>query len=107
MNQFAGVLTSATEGIAAAMHTQTTGQALVVYNPLNIEREDVVEASVSGSFRAVRVIGPDGLEVPAQVVGEKDAATRILFLARVPSVSYSVYDVQASQTEATRGTLKV
>jgi len=107
MNQFAGVLTSATEGIAAAMNTQTTGQALVVYNPLNIEREDVVEASVPGSLRPVRVVGPDGLEVPAQVVGEKDGATKVLFLARVPSVSYSVYDVQSSQTAAKRATLKV
>jgi len=35
MNQFAGVVTSATEGIAAAMDTQTGGLAIVVYNPLN------------------------------------------------------------------------
>ena len=87
LNQFASVLTSATEGIVGAMNTQTAGVPIVVYNPLNVEREDVVEATVS-SLRGeqVRVVGPDGREVPAQVVGEK-----VLFLARVPSVGYAVY----------------
>jgi len=89
MNQFAGVLTSATEGIASGLNTQTVGHAIVVYNPLNIEREDVVEANVSGPMKAVRVVGPDGREVPAQVVGEK-----VLFVAKAPSVGYAVYDVQ-------------
>jgi hypothetical protein len=28
------------------LNTQTSGQAIVVYNPLNIEREDVVEADL-------------------------------------------------------------
>ena len=46
MNQFAGVLTSASAAIAAALNTQVEGQAVVVYNPLNIERQDVVEATV-------------------------------------------------------------
>jgi alpha-mannosidase len=96
MNQFAGVLTSATEGIASAMNTQTEGAAIVVYNPLNIEREDVVEATVSISGGPVRVVGPDGQQVPAQVVGEK-----LLFLARVGSVGYAVYDVQRGLARVT------
>ena len=36
MNQFAGVLTSATEAVASGMNTQTTGMPVVVYNSLNI-----------------------------------------------------------------------
>ena len=44
MNQFAGVLTNATEGVAAALNTATKGVPVVVFNPLNIAREDVVEA---------------------------------------------------------------
>ena len=46
MNQFAGVLTSASAAIASGMNTQVEGTAVVVYNPLNIEREDVVEATL-------------------------------------------------------------
>ena len=96
MNQFASVLTSATEGVAAALNTQTVGQAIIVYNPLNIAREDVVEASVEIPRGPVRVFGPDGVEVPAQVVGEKDGATKLLFLAKAPSVGYAVYDVRST-----------
>jgi len=71
MNQFAGVLASATEAVASGMNTETKGMAIVVYNPLNIPREDVVEATISfpnGAPRAVRVFGPDGGEVPAQLL---------------------------------------
>src|SRR5256885_7600268 len=75
MNQFAEVLTSSTEAITSGMNTQTKGTAIVVYNPLNIAREDVVEASISfpgGAPGAVRAFGPDGKEVPAQLIGIKD-----------------------------------
>jgi hypothetical protein len=67
---------------------------VVVYNPLNIEREDVVEATVQfagGAPKAVRVTGPDGHEVPAQL----EADNKVVFLAKAPSVGYAVYDVQA------------
>jgi len=105
MNQFAQVVTSATEAIASGMNTQTKGAAIVVYNPLNIQREDVVEANVSfpgGAPKAVRVYGPDGAEVPAQLSGSK-----VLFLARVPSVGYTVYDVQAADAAPSESQLKV
>src|ERR1700726_99046 len=70
MNQFACVLTSATETVAAALNTETKGIPVVVFNPLGIAREDVVEAAVefpSGIPEAVRAIGPDDKEVPAQI----------------------------------------
>jgi alpha-mannosidase len=100
MNQFAGVLTSATEGIASAMNTDTVGTPIVVYNPLNIEREDVVELTLKGD--PVRVVGPDGRDVPAQTIGEK-----LLFLAKVPAVGYAVYDIQAVPAISAPTTLKV
>ena len=79
MNQFAGVLTSASAAIASGMNTQAEGTAVVVYNPLNIEREDVVEATPSftqGTPQAVRVFGPDGKEVPSQLEGRPSAVPR-------------------------------
>ncbi len=105
MNQFAEVLTSATESIASGMNTQTRGVPIVVYNPLNIAREDVVEASISfpsGMPNAVRVFGPDGKEVPAQLSNGK-----VLFLAKAPSVGYAVYDVQTGAASTIPSTLKV
>ena len=109
MNQFADVLTSATAAVASTMDTQTKGTPIVVYNPLNIQREDVVEATVSfanGTPKAVRVTGPDGKEVPAQLTGSGDR-TKVLFLAKAPSVGYSVYDVQPVDSAPAASTLKV
>ncbi|HJX84337.1 MAG TPA: glycoside hydrolase family 38 C-terminal domain-containing protein, partial [Candidatus Angelobacter sp.] len=100
MNQFASVLTSATEAVASALDTRGKGIPVVVYNPLNIAREDVVEATVwfPDIIRyGVRVYGPDGRPVLSQAHVEGREA-RVLFLARVPSVGYAVYDVQAVQT---------
>lgn len=92
MNQFAGVLSDATEAVSAALNTETKGVPLVVFNPLNIVREDLVEASISfpeGMPKAVHVIGPDNNEVAAQISNGK-----VIFAAKVPSVGYAVYDVQ-------------
>ena len=97
MNQFAGVLTDATEAVAAGMDTQGKGVPVVVFNPLNIEREDVVEAKVdfpAQPVKAVRVSGPDGKEVPAQISNGK-----AIFAAKVPSVGYAVYEVRAGEGE--------
>jgi alpha-mannosidase len=99
LNQFAGVLTSATETVAAAMNTQAKGAAIVVYNPLNIAREDLVEAIVvfpGATPRAVRVVGPDGQEMPAQLT----AANKVLFAAKMPSVGYATFDVQPADAPA-------
>jgi alpha-mannosidase len=93
LNQFAGVLNNATQAVAAALDTGTQGVPVVVFNPLNIAREDVVEASVTftgGMPKAVHVTGPDGRVVPSQISGGK-----VLFVARAPSVGYAVYDVEA------------
>ena len=106
LNQFSSVLTSATQSIASGLNTQVAGVPVVVYNPLNIEREDIVEASISfpgpQQPKAVRVIGPDGKEVPAQLESGK-----VLFLARTPSVGYSVYDVQSAKSSKPSSDLKV
>ena len=76
---------------------------MVVYNPLNIAREDVVEATVTlpAGTKAARVTGPDGKEVPAQLENGK-----VVFVAKVPSVGYTVYDVEPA-AEAMPSTLKV
>ena len=102
MNQFAGVLQDASSTVIAAMETRGEGTPVVVYNPLNIEREDVVTAemkSVDGT--AVRVLGPDGKEVPSQREGEA-----VLFLAKAPSMGYAVYHVQPGGAQANSSELK-
>lgn len=105
MNQFAGILNNATEAVSAALNTETKGMPLVVFNPLNIAREDVVEASVNfpgGMPKAVRVTGPDGKDVPAQL-----SSGKVIFVAKAPSVGYAVYDVQPAATAGSAPALHV
>ena len=111
MNQFAGVLTDAATAVAAGLNTESRGAAIVVYNPLSVAREDVVEASVTfpgGAPAAVRVTGPDGADVAAQLAAPEAAAgagagadgVKVVFLAKVPSVGFAVYDVQPAPRPA-------
>lgn len=105
LNQFADVLTSATEAVSSALNTETKGLPVVVYNSLNIPREDVVEAQVhfpDGMPKAVQVFDPEGREVPAQIQDGK-----VLFVAKTPSVGYAVYDVRPSDTPESSRELKV
>ena len=105
MNQFAGVLQNATESVGAALDTNAQGVPVVVFNPLNIAREDIVEARLvfpGDQPSAVHVTGPDGREVPAQISNGK-----VLFVARVPSVGYAVYDVQPGSGASTASPLRV
>jgi len=101
MNQFAGVLTSATQAVVAGLNTETKGTPVVVYNPLNIAREDVVEAALPAQ-QTVRVTGPDGKEVPAQI-----SEGKVLFLARAPATGWAVYDVEPATAAPANSALKV
>lgn len=105
LNQFADVLTSATEAVGSVLNTETKGIPVLVYNSLNIPREDIVEAEVpfpGGMPKAVTVVGPDGNEVPAQIENGK-----VLFLARAPSVGYAVYAVSSAAAPERSTELKV
>ena len=91
-NQFADMLRDATAAVSSTLNTETKGIPVVVYNPLNIEREDLVEADIhfpEGAPDKVSVVDPQGHLVPSQVSDGK-----VIFLATVPSVGYAVYDVR-------------
>lgn len=98
LNQFSSVVTHSVGAIANRMDTRGQGQAIAVFNPLSIERQDVVTVDLpqgSNPPEQVLVIGPDGREVPSQVVGDGGGETHsILFLARVPPVGIQIYDLR-------------
>ncbi len=106
MNQFADVLKSATSAVSGALDTQAKGIPIVVYNQLNIPRQDLVEASLDfggTAPKAVHVTAPDGTSVPAQMQDGK-----VIFAASVPSVGYAVYDVEpGAATETSSSDLHV
>lgn len=105
LNQFAGVLTSAVQAVASTMDTQVEGVPCVVSNQLDQSREDLVEAAIAfpdGAPAAVRVVGPDGNDVPAQISNGK-----VLFAAKTPAVGFAVYDIQAGKTANLESELQV
>ncbi len=98
-NVFSQVLTHAVDAISSRMDTHTQGTSVLVYNPLAVDRRDCVDAEIpwSSEWRSVRVIGPDGKDVPAQVDSVKDAKAHVVFAATAPSMSFSVFDVRPVQ----------
>ncbi len=103
--QFAGILTDATEAIASGLDTDVSGIPIVIFNALNIPRQDIVEATVvfpGGMPKSVRVNDSEGKEVPSQIEDGK-----ILFLANTPSVGYAVYSVSPAQASNSHSALKV
>ena len=99
-NGFAAVLRDSVGAIVRAMDTRVKGEPLVVYNPLAIDREDLVEAEVlfdADPPKSVRVFDTNGNETPSQILRRKGKSVTILFVAQAPSVSLSVYGVRASE----------
>ncbi len=97
-NQFSAVLVDSAGAVIRALDTRVKGYPVVVYNPLAFDREDVVEAELElpQSAEYLRVFAPDGREVPSQILGKNEHTVRLIFLAAVPSVGFSVYDVRPS-----------
>lgn len=98
LNHSASALTDGAGAVIRAMDTRSSGVPVVIYNPLSIAREDVVDATVrlaKGSPSA-RVFGPNGKEVPSQIVARNGNSVHLLFLAKAPSVGFITYDVRPS-----------
>lgn len=111
LNQFASAAADGAGAVGRAMDTRPTangGIPLLVYNPLAFEREDIVTAEIAlADASCIHVFAPDGKEVPAQINGNKDGKTEIIFAARVPSSGFAVYTVLPSSKTATASKLRV
>lgn len=108
MNNFASVLEEGAGGVARALDTQVDGIPLVVFNPLSIEREDVVEVEVElpAGTKSAQVATANGVKLPTQTLAVNGNKHRLLFLGKVPSLGFAVFAVQTSAA-ANAGNLKV
>lgn len=112
LNRSSSYLNSAVSAVAAQLDTRADGRALVLYNPLALDRPDVVEIAVDSTQPlplVVKVLGPDKKEVLSQVVGEPAGGQqRLLLAAAVPSAGFAAYDVRPSKAMVVpMGNLKV
>lgn len=98
---FGDAFVNAAGAFASTLDTRAEGVPVVLYNPLSFDRTDVATALVKSVSRPddVRVMGPDGKEVLAQVAAYNQASgmATIAFAAKVPSLGYAVYDVRLGE----------
>ncbi len=96
MNGFSEAVKHSASAITHQLNTQTQGKAIVVYNPVAIDREDVVTAELIYAKKPdhLQVIDKDGNTVPSQIIAAKGDKVTLLFLAKIPSAGLSVFDVR-------------
>lgn len=91
--------TEAVGSVASRLDTSfVKGKAIVVNNPVQGRRNDVVTAEVYFENEPVflAVFDDKGKEVPSQILNKQGDKYTVAFAADVPSVGYRVYDVRES-----------
>ena len=95
------------ETIVNVIDTRGEGLPLVVFNPLFWPRTDAVqtEVTLAGKPAALRLLAPDGGEVPVQVLERREAGEKTIFrivftAADVPSFGYRVFRAAAAAAPA-------
>ncbi len=109
-NGFSEVLKNSVASIIKNMDTEVEGRAVVVYNPVSIDREDIVTAQLKYEKLPadIMVVDEKGEVVPSQIIEKKDNILMFIFRAEVPSVGMAVYDVkERSGKTSVKSVLKI
>jgi len=106
-NGFAEVEKHSVERMARQMDTRGQGRSVVVYNPVAMDREDVVTAEMNYTTAPadIQVYDGKGKPVPTQITDKKDNNIKFIFLAHVPSVGVAVFDVRETSAAKATSTL--
>lgn len=102
-NGFSEAVKNAVSAIAHRLNTQVQGKAVVVYNPVAIDREDVVTAQLTYAQlpQNIEVVDKNGRAVPSQLIATNGNNLTVLFLAKLPSAGLAVYDVLETKEKTT------
>ena len=105
LNQFDTVLDDALAAVAARLDTRGPGLPVVVFNPLEHARCDVVEAEVEwpGAPLLVEAVGPEGDVLPVQVLEHDAERLRFVFAPPLPALGLSVWRLRPAGREKTPG----
>ena len=108
-NGFAEVLKNSTGVLSSQLNTQVKGKAIVVYNPVAMDREDLVTMDVKFDrvLENIAVFDKDEKEVPSQIISKDGNKVKLIFQAKVPSVGLAVYDVREAAAKSVKSTLSV
>jgi alpha-mannosidase len=108
-NGFSQVLKNSISVISAEMNTTVLGRAVVVYNPVAAEREDVVTAELTYLKlpAGIKVFDANGKELLSQVLSSDGNKLTLIFLAKLPPAGLAVFDVRESAEKPTSSLLSV
>ncbi|MCX6321268.1 MAG: glycosyl hydrolase-related protein [Bacteroidia bacterium] len=109
MNGFSEVLKNSVSAISHSLNTLVEGRAIVVYNPVAIEREDIVTAELTYSKLPVnvKVFDKNNNEIPSQVIASAGNKLTVIFLAKLPSAGLSVFDIRETIEKPASSSLSV
>ena len=108
-NGFAAVLTNSMNKLSTLLNTETKGRAVIVYNPVMQNRQDVVSIDMAYDKipQNIQVFDNKGNAVPTQIIGANGNKLKVIFLASVPSLGCAVYDVRDVNAETIKTNLSV
>ena len=109
-NMFSDVLQHSVDVLSRDLNTMVKGTPVVVYNPVAIDRNDIITAQLSFDKipENLVVVDCDGKVVPSQILEKKENVVKFIFQGKVPSVGLAVFDVrESSQKENVNSSLKV
>jgi alpha-mannosidase len=97
-NGFAEVLKNSLGAISGGLDTRVKGRAVIVFNPVASDREDVafIDLEYPELPSGIRVFDKTGKEVPSQVIQQSDKKLKVLFLVKSLSAGISVFDIRES-----------
>ncbi len=109
MNGFSEVMMNSVRVISQEMNTMVSGRSVLVYNPVAIEREDVVTAELAYKKLPVniKVFNKNEKEIPSQIISSKGNMLTIIFLAKLPPAGLAVFDIRETSEEAAVSSLSV
>ncbi|GAB4369202.1 MAG: alpha-mannosidase [Calditrichia bacterium] len=85
------------------------GKPVVVYNPLNWIRNEVVALDLpEGDFQSYAIFTTEGSELPSQTITKNRYQRQILFKAEgIPSLGYKVFELRPQSSQPFKSELKI
>jgi alpha-mannosidase len=101
-NGFADVLKNSVNALSSELNTACKGRAIVVYNPVAADREDIVTAQLEYDKlpQDLLILDPKGRIVPCQIIGREGNVVRFVFPAKVSPTGLSVFEVRENNVKS-------
>ncbi len=109
MNGFSEVMKNSVNVISGQMNTDVQGRAVIVYNPVEIQREDVVSAELTYEKvpAGIKIYDKDGKELLSQILSSSGNKLKFIFLAELPPAGIAVFDVRETNEKSAPSQLSV